>query len=54
MITNSGKSLILVFKETITYEIRGILPTDLVLYREDITTTNGIKRKFTSLLTFRR
>ncbi len=55
-ITNSGKSLNLNIggELFINHEIRAILPNDLVLYREDINTTDGVTRKFTSLQTYRR
>ncbi len=54
-ITNNGKSLNVTNEgKTNTFEIRAIISTDLVLYREDISIINGITRKFTSLLSFRR
>lgn len=54
-ITNSGKTINFISDgEKYSYEIRAIIPTDLVLYRENISTSNGITRKFTALLSYKR
>lgn len=54
-ITNNGKSLNITTEgKALTFEIRAIIPTDLELYREAISTTGSIARKLTLLYSFRR